>query len=104
MPDLRSAWRSLRSTPLLVALGIGANTAIFSILNSLMLRPLPVANADRLTVLAASDDPVPVFSYPVWQQSRADAVLVDGAASWGTARLTLSPSCSAGWRSEQSSR
>ena len=52
--DWRDAWRSLRATPLVtaiavlsLALGIGANTALFSILNSLILKSLPVRDAER---------------------------------------------------------
>jgi predicted permease len=53
--DLRYAVRSLRKQPifalvavLTLTLGIGANTAIFSLLYQILLRPLPYANADRL--------------------------------------------------------
>ena len=56
--DLRQAWRALSAAPgvavaaiLSLALGIGANTAIFSVASPLLLRPLPYADPERLVIL-----------------------------------------------------
>ena len=55
MRDIRFAMRNIRKTPgfalafvLTLGLGIGANTAIFSIINGVLLRPLPYPEADRI--------------------------------------------------------
>jgi predicted permease len=74
--DLRYAIRALRSSPgfatvaiLSLALGIGANTAIFSLIDSVMLKTLPVSHPEELlqvTSLRNGD----IFTNPIWEQIR----------------------------------
>jgi putative ABC transport system permease protein len=99
--DLRIAVRAMRATPLVtlvvilsLALGIGANTAMFSIVNSLLLRALPVERADRLVLLLSnpSVSPSSPWSNPVWEQIRdhhADLFQETFAFSRRTTRFNL---------------
>jgi predicted permease len=72
--DLGYALRTLRRTPVFtiviivsLALGIGGNTAVFTLINAALLRTLPVAGPDELVRVAAS----PVLSFPMYQDLRA---------------------------------
>src|SRR5258708_18976627 len=96
MTDLRGAIRALRATPavttvaiLSLALGIGANTAIFSILNSLLLRSLPVRNPQELAIVAAdSNSNKDSWTYPIWEHVKRREDLFAGATAWSSIRFT----------------
>ena len=81
--DLRYAARTLRNSPgfaaiAIVTLGLGmaVNTTVFSVINGLILRPLPVPHAEQITVLALEQTGTPGFqrfSYPDYQEIRRQA-------------------------------
>ncbi len=94
--DVAFAVRVLKQSPgytgaavLSLALGIGANTAIFSILNSLVLKSLPVRGAHELIAIASDDGGEDAaLTYPIWREVR-DRRLVRKSFVWASDRLTL---------------
>ncbi|MEO8677488.1 MAG: ABC transporter permease [Vicinamibacterales bacterium] len=96
--DLRFAIRQLRQTPIVsgvallsLALGIGANVAIFSLVNALMLKALPVHEPDRLVVLAyeGTRGPNTSFTNPQWEYLRDHQDIFINALAYGGARFNL---------------
>ena len=96
--DLRLGARMLRKSPgftmsaiLTLALGIGANAAVFSIVNGVILQPLSYANADRLVTVNERNDkggvaPVPWLNFLDLQ---AQSHSFDGIGAYGTAVTTV---------------
>src|SRR5262245_2517924 len=100
LADARYALRSLARTPgftivavLTLAIGVGANTAIFSVVDAALLRPLPFPNPDRLALLWGANSrtgrtEVP-FSQPDFEDVRAEARTFDSMGAMVLGRFTL---------------
>src|SRR5215813_813722 len=99
LQDLRFAVRTLRKSPLFtivavlsLTLGIGANTAIFSLINQVILQLLPVRNPQELVLLTArgshygSNTGGNAISYPMYQDFRDKNAVFQGMfCRYGTA-------------------
>ncbi len=104
--DLRQALRALRASPGFVAacltalvLGIGANTAIFAILDAVLLRPLPFPDADRLVVLWETSEAKGARSRPSpgdFLDWRRRSHSFDGIAAWYPGSVILRDSGTGG--------
>jgi macrolide transport system ATP-binding/permease protein len=100
MSDIRYAMRVLLNHPgfsviavITLALGIGANTAIFSVTDKLLLRSLPVSNPDQLVLITSvSVSPHFVsnsFSYPEFNDYRKQNNVFDGILAFSRTELEL---------------
>src|SRR5580693_1906608 len=95
LQDLRYAFRALRSTPafaavaiLSLALGIGANTAIFSLIDSLMLKNLPVSHPEQLLQVTLGKEDY--YTNPIWEQIRGHQDVFSALFAYGGVRFNLS--------------
>jgi putative ABC transport system permease protein len=113
---LDSAWRDvkygarlLRLNPgfalvaiLSLALGVGANTAIFQLLDAVRIRTLPVEDPENLVDVRINDNGhgrtgrftgrAPMFTHPLYEQIRDHQQAFSGLATWGTATFNLTNS------------
>jgi hypothetical protein len=104
--DLRYAFRTLRNSPgftavavISLALGVGANTAIFQLVNAVRLRTLPVKNPQELVEIHIADmsgarggvQRKDAVTYPIWEQIRKRQEGFSGVFAWTNASFNLSP-------------
>jgi putative ABC transport system permease protein len=96
--DLRQAVRTLRTAKgfsalviVVLAIGIGANTAIFSIVNGVLLKPLPFANADRLVAIVENlrGEEQSDSAYPDYLDYRAQARTLEHLSAFAANGATL---------------
>ena len=97
--DLRHSLRMLRKSPgftavaiLTLALGIGANTAIFQLIDTLRLRAIPVKEPQQLVTVQLADNTgmrghqlsgYPVLTNAIWEKLRDNQNMFSGVLAWG---------------------
>ena len=104
LPWLETAWRDVRYAVrvlardkgftavavLTLALGIGANTAIFGLIDAVMLKSLPVQRPEELLqVMMGGGDTI--FTNPIWEQVRDRQDVFSGIFAYGDDRFNLAP-------------
>ena len=100
LQDVRYAVRIMRKTPVItaiallsLALGIGANTAIFSLIDAVMLRMLPVQNPEQLVQIkfrdTVSSESHATVTNPIWEQVRDHQDVFSGAFAWFSTTFDL---------------
>jgi len=105
--DLQYGFRQLRLSPgftsiaiLTLALGIGANTAIFQLIDAIRLRSIPVKNPEELATVRIADrhwgsgqfsGPFSQLTFPMWEQIRDRQQGFSQIAVWGSDRFNLAP-------------
>lgn len=105
--DLRFGARLLASSPMFtaaavlsLALGLGANTAIFQLLDAIRLRALPVKNAQEIAAVRIAErngatgtfvTRYPQLTNPMWEQIRAQQQGFSGVFAWGPTSFNMSP-------------
>jgi putative ABC transport system permease protein len=99
LQDLRYGWRMLMKNPgftlivvITLALGIGANTAIFSVVNAVLLRPLPFHDPDRLVLVwqtsMQSSFPQLPFSFPNYTDLKEQNQVFEQLGAWSSYKDT----------------
>jgi putative ABC transport system permease protein len=106
--DVRHAVRTLRRSPgfsvvaiLTLALGIGANTAIFQLADAVRLRPLPVEHPEQLVEVRMADPTRgrsgtfsgrrPLFTHALWEKLQQHREAFSGVVAWGAYPVNVSP-------------
>jgi putative ABC transport system permease protein len=101
--DIRHALRTARRQPafslfliLTLAVGIGANTAVFSVVNGVLLKPLPFARSERLVAVWGRFDPESGFNFPQFALSNPEFVdyrqqtrTLEDVSAWSRQTITV---------------
>ena len=96
LADVRYAWRRVGKAPafsvitiLIMGLGIGANTAIFSLIDAVTLRSLPVRSPEELVHVRLTDSPFQILPVPFWEALRDRQDVFSSVFAWSQQTFNL---------------